>query len=154
MARFSHGKDGIATGAVVGTWTSLLGLKAGAAERGRVRRLRVSCGGEAPQDVQVSVRLIRTDNSADGTATAQTPAEKDSQGPASAMDGKHTYTVEPTALESTPVFVGSLNARGVLDVVWPDEDAPVFGPSQTMLLQATPGTAVAVKCDCLLEYDE
>ena len=154
MARFTLAQDAIASGAVVGTYASILGLKAGAAERGKLKALRIGGGGEAPADVNMSVRVIRTNNDADGTATAQTPAEKDSQGPASVMDGKHTYTVEPTTLEGTPLFVGSFNSRGFLRAEWPEGEEPVWGPAQTLLVQVTPGTASATKVDVTVEYEE
>ena len=64
--------DGLLTGAVAGTWKTLVALKFAATtgHRGRLRRMIVSGGGGATQDVQASIQIRRSDNTGDGTSTA------------------------------------------------------------------------------------
>lgn len=156
MGRFSVIALEVATGAVVGTYKSILGLKAAntVGHRGKVRRLSVGFGGEAAQDVNVSLRLTKTDNNSDGTSTAVTAKRKDESGMVvSVMTGGKNYTVEPDNVDSQHLWECGLNSRGSLVIDW-GEDGPVWGENETLLLQATPGAAAAVKMTATLEWDE
>jgi hypothetical protein len=147
----------VATGAVVGTYKSLLGLKFAntAARRGRVRKLVVAPSGEAAQDVNVSVRLTTGDNSADGTATAATVKAYDTIGAASLIANAYTnYTVEPTTVASVHFVQAALNGRGGLVLEWGPGEGPAWGQNVTLLLQASPGAASAVKVSVTVEWEE
>ena len=60
---------GLVTGSTANAFSTLLGLKMAnvAGNRARLRKLVIAGSGAAPQDVQVALKLQRTDNTADGT---------------------------------------------------------------------------------------
>lgn len=156
MARYSVTAYDVPTGAVVDTFVSLMGIKA-ADTAGHIARLcsiSVGGGGQAAQDLQCSLRLARTDNTADGTGTAVVPTKHDPNSPASNLTAKETYTVEPTALESTYLWEDGFNARGTIIKEWAAGKGPLWGKNQTLVLQATPGDTTAITLDITMEYEE
>jgi len=160
MAHFSTKVDGIATGAAANTYRTLLGIKFSntAGHRAKLRRLVISGGGGAPQDEQASIRIRRTDNSADGTSTAvnvNTISPKDEGSVASIVTaiGKN-YTVEPTTYASEIIGGGSLNCRGQLVLAWPGDDAPQVGINETLGIEGAPGQAVALNLEVFAEWEE
>lgn len=155
--RFAITAEDVATGAVADTFTTLIGLKAAntAGYRARLRSLSVGVSGDAPADRNVAVKIARTDNSGDGTNTAQTPVKLDAASRASIMTGGVDYTAEPTTYESTPLWAFDFNLRGgVLDKAWDAEDAPVWGPDQTLGILAAPRTANAESLTITAEFEE
>jgi len=156
MRRYAITAYDVATGAVAATYKSLLGLKAAdtAGHRGRVRSITIGGYKATPQDHQVGVRLVRTDNNADGTATAVTATKLDADDEASNMTGKKNYTVEPTTLESIYLWEAGVHARGGIIKEWGPGEGPLWGKNQTLLLQATPGSTTAVSLVVGIEWDE
>jgi hypothetical protein len=158
VPHFKLGVTGISTGATAGAYITLLGLKLAntAGHRARLRRLIVGGGGGAPQDVQVSLRLRRTSNAADGTSTAVsttlvTKADPGSVASVLSAAGKN-YSAEPTTFEAGGP-VAALNARGTL--VWEfGEEGPVWGINQTLCLEGAPGSAAAVTLEATAEWEE
>ena len=151
---------GVVTGATANTFITLLGLKLAntAGHRARLRRLIVGGGGGAAQDVQVSLRLRRTSNAGDGTATAvnvNTIGQADAGSVASriAAVGKN-YSAEPTAYETATLGLAAMNSRATLAIEWGPDDAPVWGPNQTLGLEGAPGTATAVTLEVTAEWEE
>lgn len=151
---------GIATGAVANTFISLLGMKLAdtVGHRARLRKLVVGGGGDAAQDIQVSLRLRRTDNTTDGTKTdvnVNTIGQADPASRASVVSaiGKN-YTDEPTTFETGTLGLAPLNARATLVQEWGPDEAPCWGPDQTLVLEGAPGTAVAVNLEVTAEWEE
>lgn len=152
--------DGIATGAVANTFKTLLGLKLAdtAGHRARLRRLIVGGGGGAPQDLQVSLRLRRADNTTDGTKTdvnVNTIGSADDGQIASriAAIGKN-YTDEPTTYETGTLGLAAVNTRSTLVMEWGPDDAPVWGPNQSLCLEGAPGSATAATLEVAAEWEE
>lgn len=148
----------IATGAVVDTYRTLGAVVAAdtTAFIGRVRSITIGGGGNVAQDIQVSVRLVRTDNTAAGTpASTPIPTKLDPNTLASNMTTGIDYSGgEPTALEGTNLWEDGFNARGSIIKEWAPGKGPIFGKNQTLVLQATPGTANAVTLVFAIEWDE
>jgi hypothetical protein len=151
---------GITTGAAANTFITLLGLKLAdtTGHRARLRKLVVGGGGGAAQDIQVSLRLRRTDNTTDGTSTAvnvNTIGQADPNSVASriAAIGKN-YSAEPTAFETATLGLAAINSRATLVQEWGPDEAPVWGQNQTLALEGAPGTAAAVTLEITAEWEE
>lgn len=152
--------DGLATGAVANTYITLASLKFAdtAGHRGRLRRLILSGGGGSPQDLQVSIKIQRTDNNADGTSSAinvNTIAQKDALTAASnvAAIGSN-FTVEPSNKATAVLGGGSFNTRSGLVLEWGPDEAPIWGRNQTLVIQGAPGTATAANLQAELLWEE
>ena len=152
--------EGIATGAVANTFITLLGLKLPdtAGYRARLRRLVVGGGGGAPQDLQVSLRLRRADNTTDGTLTAVGvntigDARGDSVASRISAIGKN-YTVEPTTFENGTLGLGVMNTRATLVMEFGPDEAPEWGPNQTLAVEGAPGSATAANLEIAAEWEE
>ena len=145
-----------ATGSVVGTFLGILGIKAAntTGHRARLRSLVVGGAAGAAQDIQVALRLVRSNNTSDGTKTDVTVTKKDADSLAANLTAAGPYTANPTTLESTFVWEGSINGRGVLVMEWSDDDAPVVQKNQTLLLQGSPGITTAVTLAATMEFEE
>ena len=150
----------LATSASANAFITMLGLKLAntSGHRARLRKLVVGGGSVAPQDLQVGVRVRRTDNTGDGTSTAvnvNTIASADANQIASRVSaiGK-TYTAEPTAYENGVLAGGSLNTRGTLVLEFSADEAPVWGPNKTLGIEAAPGSASAATLDITVEWEE
>jgi|GEM_PF-2349561 len=152
--------EGIVTGAVANTFTTLLGLKFAdtLGHRAKLRKLVIGGGGGAPQDLQVSLRLRKTDITADGTSTAvnvNTIGKADPTAVASnvAAIGK-TYTVEPTTMGTDTLGGAAMNTRGGVVLEWPGDDAPTWGRKECLCLEGAPGEAVAAKLEVYACWEE
>ncbi len=156
MPAFSISAYDVETGAVVDTFKSLLGLKAAdtVGHRARIRSLTAGGAGAAAQDIQVALRLVRSNNTTDGTATAVTPEKLDPDSVAANLSGKKDYSAEPTVVASVPVWEGSINARGTLVKEWLPGEGPVVDRDSTMLLQGAPGITTAVPLSVAMEFEE
>lgn len=158
MPHFVATQYDVATGAVVDTWKTLMALKAAntIGHRGRLRKLIVGGAGGAAQDVQVSLRLTRTDNTTDGTGDNDlTETKKDPDSIAANLIAKSDYSAEPTTKATNYVGEYSINSRGLLVIEWPDPvEAPVIAQNSTLCLEATPGAASAVTLNVTLEWEE
>lgn len=148
--------DGIASGAVVGTYKTMAIIKAAntAGHRGRLRAIVLGFNDEAAQDINMALRIARTNNAGDGTGTAQTPAQLDPGMRATDLTAKINLTAEPTTYESTFLFEGGLNSRGAFSFAWPVDKAPLWGINQALGLLVSPGEAVAVKMAGALYFEQ
>ena len=155
---YSVTAESIATGAVANTFTTLLGIIAAntAGYRGRLRKLKVTPSGEAAQDVNVLVRLSKTNNAGAGTCTACTTSikPKDANSRDSIMTGGKNYTVEPTTVDTPHFSLVAINGRGGWAESWDVTDAPCWGKNETLIVQCAPGTAAAVKVSITAEWEE
>ena len=160
MSQLKLRAGSLVTGSTANAFITLLGLKlpAGTGNRARLRKLVVGGGGVAPQDVQVSLRLRRTNNTTDGTSTplnVNTIGKADPNALASVMAAVGTnYSAEPTTYETGTLGIGALNSRGTLVMEWGPDEAPIWGPSQTLGLEAAPGSATATTLDVMAEWEE
>ena len=155
MAKFAMTIDGWQSAAVAGTYETVLALKGAAAVRGKLKSIKVGGAGEAAQDVQMSLRIGRADQTGDGTSTPLVPTKKHPGSAASGMTGGHTFTVEPTTKEATHLLQMGYNSRAGLALQWPEGEEPVWGGGTTTLYVAiAPGAAVAVKSDVTIEWEE
>lgn len=154
--RYSVTAHAVATAAVVDTWKTLIGIIMAdtLGFRARVRAISIGPGGEAAQDVNVTFRLGKTNNATAGTATAATPKAFDPLARASIATAGVNYSAEPTTLDSQFLWQAGLNGRGSLLKEWDAEGAPIVNRKETLVLQATPGAANAVKFDVTVEYEE
>jgi hypothetical protein len=160
MAHFKLRAPAVVTGSTANAFITLVGLKFAntAGHRGRLRKLIVGGAAVSPQDVQVSLRLRRTDNTTDGTSTSvnvNTIGQADPNSIASnlAAIGKN-YSAEPTTFATGMLGVGALNSRGTLVMEWGPDEAPIWGPNQTLCLEAAPGSATATTLDVTEEWEE
>jgi len=152
--------EGIATGAVANTFKTILGLKYAdtLGHRGRLRKLFIGGGGGAAQDLQVSIRLRKTDITADGTSTAvnvNTIGKSDPTSQASlvAAMGKN-YTVEPTTMGTDTLGGGSINGRSGLVLEWGPGEGPTWGRKECLAIEAAPGEATAANLEAYVEWEE
>ena len=160
MAMFHCKVEGLVTGAVANTFKTILALKFAdtLGHRARLRKLIIGGGGGAPQDLQVSLRLRKTDTTADGTSTAvnvNTIGKSDPTTGASnvAAIGKNC-TVEPTTMGTDTLGGGAINGRGGLVLEWPGDDAPIWGRKECLCLEAAPGEATAAKLEVYVCWEE
>lgn len=160
MPSFGTTVDGIQTGATAGTYRTLLGLKFAntTGHRGRLRKLIVGGGGAAAQDIPLSVEVMRTDNTTDGSSTSvnvNTIGKKDpnSLGSNVSAMGKN-YSGEPTTFENGKPSGGPIYSRGTIVLEWDEEQAPKWGPDQTLCILGTPGTDTALNLKVAVEWDE
>ena len=156
MPKYSVALNNWASGAVADTFATAIGLKAAdtTGHRGRLRSLFVGPADDAPVDLNVCVKINRADNSIDGTSTAETPAKRDSLSIASVMTGGVNYTVEPTVYETNELWAADFNRRGGILKEWSPEDAPSWGPDQTLGILAAPRTASAATLTITIEWEE
>ena len=156
MAHFSATAYDVATGAVVDTFTTLMSLKAAntTGHRARLRKLTVGGAGQIAQDIQAALRLLRSDNTGDGTATSVTPTKKDADSLAANITAAKAHSAEPTTMDTTYVWEGSINSRGTLVMEWDAADAPVIQKNTALNLQGSPGTTTAVTLNITMEWEE
>ena len=128
MSCFKVRIDGVVTGATANAFSTIAALTFPntAGYRGRLRSLTVAGAGGAVQDVQVSLRLRRTDNTTTGTSTAvnvNTIGKADPLSRASFVSaaGKN-FTVEPTNYETGSLGLGAVNARNTFIKEWGPEE--------------------------------
>jgi len=144
--------EDVASGAVVGTFKSLASVIAGAGKRAKIRAIRVGFGGEAADDINMTLQLIR--GTTDGTGSAVTPVQRDMLSAAAGCTAKKNYSVECADLESLPVCEFGLNSRGTAFLEWGPQEAPVVNASKCIFLRATPGAATARKMSGVIEFEE
>lgn len=157
MARHRLTAKDVATGAVLNTFKTLMGVIAGAAKRGRLISIDIAPSGEAAQDVNVGLRISTTNQAGAGTpTTSPSPQAVDPGNPlVSGMTCGVDYSVEPTTVHATPhEFECAFNGRGGFAKRWDESDAPRWGASQTLVIQAAPGAAVAVKTTTTIVWEE
>lgn len=160
MPKFSVNVLALATSASANTYATLLALKFAntTGHRARLRRLVLGGAGGAPEDLQVSFRLRRSNNTGDGTSTAvnvNTIAKADAGSVASnvAAIGKN-HTVEPTDYENGALAGGSFNSRGTMVLEWAPGEGPLWGPNQALGLEAASGEADSAALQATLEWEE
>ncbi len=160
MPGYSLNVDGIATGATLNVFTTILSLKMAntTGHRGRLRRLVVGGSGGASEDVPVDIRIRRSDNTTDGTSTAvnvNTIGSLEALQIASNLAAiGHTHAAEPTTKENGSLGGGPLNSRGTLVLEWGPGEGPLWGLNETLGIEAAPGTSTAVKLAVNVEWDE
>ncbi len=103
--------------------------------------------------------MQRSDNTADGTPGAalnvNTIAKADPASSASNVGAIGiNYSAEPTSYGTQAFGLPALNGRATLLLEWDPEEAPEFGPNQTLALQAAPPTAAAVALKVAAEWEE
>ena len=111
-------------------------------------RKAIDEGGESSR---VALSMLREEKR---ESLAYLPTKGDPNSIASIMTGGANYTVEPTTVASVFAWEGSINSRGTLIKEFQPGEGPLWGPNQTMLLQATPGAASAVQLSVTLEFEE
>lgn len=157
MGVFSVQVDAVVGGSVAGTFKSMLGLKLAntAGHVARLRRLVIGGAGEAPQDQSLSIRVVRSDNTTDGTGDAVTDIGKaDPDSVDSNVTIKKAYSVEPTTIDVAALAGGSVNARGALTLDFAPGDGPKWGKDATLLIQVAPGTATAITMNVTATWEE
>jgi hypothetical protein len=159
MAIYGIKVDGITTGSTANTYKTLLALKMAntAGHVARLRKVIIAGGGGAAQDVQVDVKIDRTDISTDGTSTSVNVNTIQSHDPlqrTSAVDaiGKN-FSAEPTAFAGTPIGA-ALNSRGTLALEWPSGCGPLWGKAQALAILGAPGVATATTLSIAVEWEE
>ena len=154
--------NNVASGASADTYTTIASViaAAGTSYIGRVRAINVGPDDDAPADLNISVKLNRiVDVSAGGagTATAVTAANMNRQISYTAdgiLTGAHTYSVEPTAYATNPIFTTSFNLRGGFFKEWGVDDAPWIWNDQLIAVLIAPRTAAAATTSGTITYEE
>ena len=157
--RYSVNFNNVSTGAVADTYKTLLALVAAdtAGYRFRLRSINLGPGDDAPQDLNVSIKLGRVEDvsaGGAGTGTAATPLPKDSLSRAAVITAKTNCTVEPTTYGAVAAFELDLNRRNSFVKEWSSEDAPVFNRDQLAGLLGAPRTAAAAVLSGSMEFEE
>lgn len=151
--------EGVATGSAANTFTTVLALKLAdtAGHRGRLRRLVIGGGGGAPQDLQVSVRIRKSDLTTDGTSTSVNinliGGDADDIASRVVAIG-HTFTTDPTNVGTETLGGGTFNTRSALTLEWPEGQGPLWGKGETLLIEAAPGEATAALIEAGVEWEE
>lgn len=158
MARYRVSFSALTSNGGANVFRTFVGLIAGAAKRGKLVSIDIGPAGEAPQDLDVSLRISTTNQAGAGTpASAPTPLAVDPGNPlVSVMTTGIDYTAgEPTTVHATPheLEVG-FNSRGGYSKRFDDVDAPRWGASQTLVIQIAPGTGAAVKMSGTVVWEE
>ena len=156
MPHFSATAYDVPTPAVVDTFATLMSLKAAntTGHRARLRSLSVAGAGQTAQDIQATLRLIRSNNDGDGTSSTVTPTKKDADSVAANITAEKAHSGEPTTMEGTYIWESALNSRGTLIKEWEADDAPVIQKNSALNLQGTPGAATAVTLNVTMEWEE
>lgn len=161
--RYTATCKAVATLAVAGSLKTVLSVKVAntAGLRGRVTKIVVVPAEEAPQDVNLTVELNKSNNTTDGgtSATAVTPKPVDKNSAASALTARKDLqnggaADEPTTMDTEPFTRGGCNGRGGYMETWPSGMGPLFGHNEAMNLRVAPGAAVAVKVNATIEWEE
>jgi len=127
--------------------------------RGRLRRLTISGGGAAPQDLQVQARLAKSDNAGDGTEGDDKVADIVKLDPLSVASNVTiagvSYTGDPTDMEAERYGLGGLNTRATVQYDWVgDPDAPRWDRNEALNLECAPGEATAATLLIGIEWEE
>jgi len=165
MPHFGARFEDLASDTTDESYISVVGIKMAdtVGHRLRLRSIVISGypDGASPVDKQINLRLARSDNTSDGTATAQnvnTIAKKDPDSVASNVAAlKTNYTAEPTTIDTDKLPLGTLNTRGTLVKEWTDPDEmPRITRDQTLLLQVekNDGAASAILINADIEWEE
>ena len=152
--------EDVATGADADTFTTMLALKAAntTGHRGKLRRLVVGPSDDTPADLNLSVQVNKTGNTANGTGTDNVasanlpkadPAQRNS-----IMTGYYSYDTEPTTYDTEAPWRMDFNRRGGLIENWTHEEAPSWGPDETLGILLAPRTAAAARVTITLIWEE
>lgn len=131
------------------TRETLLQLVTGATRRARILEIGVSFDGVSgtaePVDVELCIQTTA------GTASAVTPVNMDSAGPAAIATAQAQFTVEPTT--TNILFNWMVHPQGGLFVVqWDVDQAPRLAVSSRIALAAT--AAAIVNCSAYIRFEE
>lgn len=140
--RYAITTNAFSTSNVADTYLAALVAKAVTGAYGRLVALAAHHVKEAAVDENMMVRVVRSDNTADGTGTAITPAKLPGVGPASAMTCKQNLTVNPTTNEATFLIETGFNLRGQLYLPVYDLQIEWYAGT-TLQFQIAPETAAA-----------
>ena len=152
--------EDVATDSAADTFKTLLALKAAntAGHRGRLLQLCVGPSDDTPADLNLAVRVNKTDNAGNGTgatsvASANIPKADPNQRD-SIMTGYRGYATEPTTYDTEAPWKFDLNRRGGLIQNWDDREAPTWGPSETLGILLAPRTAAAANVTITVVWEE
>lgn len=151
--------EDVATGAVADTYTTLLALVAGSTtgHRGRLLQLIVGPSDNTPQDLNAGVRVSKTNQDTAGTPGSTVSAANIPKHPnerVSTMTGARAYSVEPTTYETYPAFQADMNRRGGMMQAWTREEAPQWGPSETLGILFAPRTDAVARVSATIIWEE
>jgi len=154
--------NNVASGASADTYLTVASViaAAGTSYMGRIRAINVGPADDAPADLNISIKMSRiADVSAGGagTKTAISAANMPraiSYTADGILTGGHTYSVEPTAYETYPIFVTDMNLRGGFFKEWGIDDAPWIMNDQLIGVLIAPRTAAAATTSGTITYEE
>ena len=158
--RFTVPFSNVASGAVADTFVTLAAIVAGdtAGTRARLRSLQIGPADDAPQSIDLAVRVNRIDDLSGGSAgtpgATPTPAQKDSLSRAAVCTAGTAYSGEPSTYLTVPLWEVGMNAMNSLIKEWGEEDAPVANRDQVLGLLVAPRSAVAATLSGVLEFEE
>jgi hypothetical protein len=136
-----------ATSSSVDTWKTMAGIIAGAAagHRGRLLSLDVGFADNTPPDLNIAVRVCKTNQDTAGTATdtiaAGSVQKADPNQRDSVMSIGRLYSVEPTTYDNYKPWQMGVNCRGGLMKTWTLDEALSWGPNQTLGILMAPRAA-------------
>ncbi len=152
--------EDVATGVAADTFTTLLALKAAetSGHRGRLLKLCVGPSDNTPADINLSVKVNKTNNTANGAGSSNVasaaipktdPAQRNS-----IMTGYYGYSGEPTTYDTQAPWNMDFNRRGGLIENWDEREAPSWGPNETLGILLAPRTAAAARVTITLIWEE
>ena len=130
-----------------------------AGHRCRVLSINIGCDDDTPEDRVVSVKLARIADvsaGAAGTKTAVTGAnmaKTDPNSVASIITGGRTYTAEPTAYETEPLFEQPFNLRSGFIKEWPENQAKIADRDMLIGVLVAPRTANIARVSGSIEFE-
>lgn len=120
--------------------------------RARIRMLSIGPSDDAPGDLNLSLKIARIADVSVGGAGTLTAVSAGNMGKLdpdqtdAPFSGGVAYTAEPTTYESSePLWMGSMNDRGGIQMYWDANDAPRATRDMLIGLLAAPRTAQAIK---------
>ena len=151
----------MATGADEDTFRTMVGIIAGATagHRGRLLSLDVGLADNTPQDLNMAVRVNTTNQDTAGTpsdtvASANIRKADPNQRDSVMSIGRLYSVAEPTTYDTYVPWEEDMNRRGGMMKVWTLEEAPTWGPDQTLGILIAPRTDAAAQVTISGTFEE
>lgn len=161
MAKYTMSWNDVATSAADNTFLTIAAIIAAdtAGQQFRITKLVIGNSLGPPVDNVIAVRISRIEDlsiGAVGTRTLVASADiekKDSLSIDCPASGAHTYTAEPTAYATRPLYAMEFNDRTGLIQEWDPDDAPIFRRDQLAGILIAPRQAVAARTSGVIEFE-
>lgn len=120
MPFYSITVDDVVTPSTADQFKTVIGIKIGSAGvRGRVVALDVGAADDTLDNLNLGLKIAKTNNAGDGTGTSFTPKKVDNDGPASSVTAAYVdYSAEPTTYDTDPFWITGMHSRANISKGW------------------------------------